>query len=100
VAESPDAIREAIDTTRADLADTIQALGHKADVKGRVSDKVHETAHEVGERVDAATDSVKPVAQVVGKTTAENRGPVLVGLALVTTLLFFLPWWRRRHRRS
>ena len=40
--QEPDQIRQAIEDTREDLADTIEALGQKADVKGRVAEKVKE----------------------------------------------------------
>jgi hypothetical protein len=93
MAESPDAVREAIVETRQDLADTIQALGHKADVKGRVTDKVHEatdkagaqvrsTAHEVGERVERV----------------DTRTPLLIGL-LALVVVVAVPWLRSRRRR-
>ena len=119
MAESPDAIREAIDETRNDLAETIQALGQKTDVKGRVADKVHEktertaeqvraTVHDVGERVDGVVpDSVRPVtsavagqAQAAGRTALDpdNRGALVIG-ALVLALVLAVPLWRSRKRR-
>jgi hypothetical protein len=119
VAESPDQIREAIDDTRRELADTIQALGEKADVKGRVAGKVHETsekaaeqvrttAHDVGERVEGVVpDSVRPVAsavagqaQAAGRTAfdPEHRGALMVGV-LVVALVLAVPLWRGRKRR-
>ena len=120
MAESPDAIREAIDETRRDLADTIQALGEKADVKARVAGKVQETTEraadqvsttvqEVGAKVDEAVpDSVRPVAAAVagqaqsaGRTALEpeNRGALIAGL-VVLMLALAIPLWRsrRRHR--
>jgi Mg2+ and Co2+ transporter CorA len=119
MAESPDATREVIDETRRDLAETIQALGQKADVKGRAADKVHETTekaadqvrttvHDVGARVDEAVpDSVRPVAsavagqaQAAGRTALdpENRGALMIGV-LVFALLLAVPLWRSRKRR-
>jgi archaellum component FlaD/FlaE len=121
VAESPDAIREAIDETRQELAETIEALGQKADVKGRVAGKVHETtekaadqvrttAQDVGERVDAMVpDAVRPVAsavagqaQVASRTALdpENRSALVVIGAVVLALMVALPLWRSRRRRS
>jgi ElaB/YqjD/DUF883 family membrane-anchored ribosome-binding protein len=38
--EDPSRIRAEIEQTRADMGDTVEALGYKADVKGRAKDKV------------------------------------------------------------
>ena len=39
MAEDPGQIREAIEQTRADIGETVQAIGDKADVKGRAAQK-------------------------------------------------------------
>lgn len=38
--ESPEAIRADIDETRAELGDTVEALAHKSDVKGRAEERI------------------------------------------------------------
>ncbi|HLI73627.1 MAG TPA: DUF3618 domain-containing protein [Acidimicrobiales bacterium] len=65
MAQDPSDVREAIAEQRAALADTVQALASKADVKGRVKGKATETvaqvqdkAQDLGERArDKAPDS-------------------------------------------
>jgi uncharacterized protein DUF3618 len=41
--EDPNAIRADIERTRADMGDTVDALGYKADVKSRAKDRISET---------------------------------------------------------
>jgi gas vesicle protein len=43
VGEEPDRIRAEIEQTRADMSDTVDALGYKADVKSRVKEKLPDT---------------------------------------------------------
>lgn len=90
MAESPDAIREAIAETRQDLADTIEALGHKADVKSRLADKVHEAT-------DSAGAHVRSTAHEVGEQV-DTRGPLLIGL-VVLAVMIAVPLLRSRRRR-
>ncbi len=85
MAEDPGAIREAIATTRAEMAETIEALGRKADVKARVNEKVTVTADHAKEALsDAAAKST------------ESPWPV-VGAAAAVALLVALLLWRRRR---
>jgi Protein of unknown function (DUF3618) len=74
----PDAIREDIERTRADLADTVDALQAKVDVKHRAQVK----AHELKDR--ATTSTGKPRPELVG------------GVAAAVLLVVGLVWWRRR----
>ncbi|MGZ4455986.1 MAG: DUF3618 domain-containing protein [Nocardioides sp.] len=77
-AKTPDEIREEIERTRDDLADTVDALHAKIDVKSRAQDK----AAELKDR--ATTDAGKPRPAVLGGLVAV----LVTGAALV--------WWRRR----
>ncbi len=77
-AQDPDAIREDVERTRADLADTVDALHAKVDVKHRARVK----AHELKDRLTTSTG--KPRPEVVGAAAAA----VLLAVGLV--------WWRRR----
>ena len=77
-AQDPDAIREDIERTRADLADTVDALHAKVDVKHRAEVK----AHELKDR--ATTSTGKPRPELVG------------GVAAAVLLAVGLVWWRRR----
>jgi cell division septum initiation protein DivIVA len=63
VAENPDAIRREIEVTREEMADTIDAMEYKADVKARAADKVTELRESVAERADSVLSSMKGTAQ-------------------------------------
>jgi len=76
--DDPEAIRADIERTREDLAETVDALHAKLDVKTRAKDKV------TAVRDSATTDTGKPRPEVIGGTVA--------ALLLVAGLV----WWRRR----
>jgi ElaB/YqjD/DUF883 family membrane-anchored ribosome-binding protein len=53
--KEPDAIREEIEQTRAEMTETVEAIGYKADVPSRAKEKV-------SEKVDAARSKVSEAA--------------------------------------
>lgn len=75
-ASDPDAIRADIERTRENLAETVDALHAKLDVKGQAAAKVAHVKDQV------TTDTGKP-------------RPEIVAGALVAALLVGLIWWRR-----
>ena len=52
--QEPDQIRREIEDTREEMGDTVAALGHKADVKGRVSDNIAGKRDRLKERITGA----------------------------------------------
>jgi cobalamin biosynthesis Mg chelatase CobN len=74
----PDAIRADIERTREDLAETVDALHAKLDVKAQARAKVADI------KTSVTTDSGKP------------SPALLVGALGVTALVVGLVWWRRR----
>jgi hypothetical protein len=116
MAEDPSAIREAINETRSDLAETIDALGGKADVKARGTDKLNEAkeqakaqAREVGDRIQQAVPAeARPgVAKAIDQakaTTARvgslaRKRPVLVAAAVVVMVVILRRGTRTTGRR-
>jgi ElaB/YqjD/DUF883 family membrane-anchored ribosome-binding protein len=79
VVEDPDAIRREIEDTREEMADTIDALEYKADVKSRAKDKVTEVRESVAERADSVLSSIRGTA---GRVTDNMRG----GMSDTTTM--------------
>jgi hypothetical protein len=73
----PDAIREEIERTRDDLAQTVDALHAKLDVKGQARAKVAQVKEQ------ATTDSGKP------------RPDLIAGAAGAVLLIAGLIWWRK-----
>jgi hypothetical protein len=67
LAEDPDAIREAIGETRTDIAETIDALSSKADVKARAAEKVskgkEQAKAKASEMTHLADQAVPPQAR-------------------------------------
>jgi gas vesicle protein len=56
--EDPSRIRAEIEQTRAEMGDTVDALGYKTDVKSRTRDKVTDTKDRITGKVTGAKDSV------------------------------------------
>jgi hypothetical protein len=57
--EDPDRIRAEIEQTRAEMRETVDALGHKADVKARAKESFEDKKSSAKESVVGATQSVK-----------------------------------------
>jgi uncharacterized protein DUF3618 len=83
--QEPRQIREEIEETRIRMGDTVEALGYKADVPGRVSDKVGS----VRDKITGATpdgDQMKRGAKQAVGVAQENP----IGLAIGSVAVGFL----------
>lgn len=115
MAEDSGEIRAAIEETRSEIADTVQALGQKADVKGRIGEAVNEKTSELKARAaslqdsaldaipdsarpkaDAAVDSARRAASTVASDPTKKRA---VGMA-AGVVVFVMILRRRRHRKA
>jgi gas vesicle protein len=109
--QDPDAIRQDIEQTRAEMSETVEAIGYKADVPSRAKDKVSEkvdnvknkvsdtatrakeavtgTTSRVGDRVTDATPSSGQVRQQARRTAGLAKENPL-GLAIGAVAVGFL----------
>jgi ElaB/YqjD/DUF883 family membrane-anchored ribosome-binding protein len=109
--QDPDAIRQDIEQTRADMSETVEAIGYKADVPSRAKDAVSEkvenvkskvgdtatrareavtgTTSQVSDRVHDATPSSGQVRQQARRTAGLARENPL-GLAIGAVAVGFL----------
>ena len=71
--QDPDQIRQEIKDTRAEMGETVEAIGYKADVPSRAKDKVSETVDNVKDKVSDTATRAKEV--VVG--TASRAGEAM-----------------------
>ena len=65
--QDPDAIREDIEQTRADMSETVEAIGYKADVPSRAKDKVSQTVDNMKNKVSGTATRAKEA--VTGTTS-------------------------------
>jgi gas vesicle protein len=94
--EDPDAIRDEIVDTRRRMGETIDALGHKADVKSRAKESVSDKVGSVKERLgmagerasDAAPDAEEVKHQVRRAAGLAQENPL--GLAVGAVAAGFL----------
>lgn len=74
--ETPDEIRVEIEQTRADMTETVEAIGYKADVPSRVKDSVTEKKDAalgaVADVADSVTGAVKGAVSSVTGTVSET----------------------------
>jgi ElaB/YqjD/DUF883 family membrane-anchored ribosome-binding protein len=77
--QEPDAIRQDIEQTRAEMSDTVEAVGYKADVPSRakdaVSDKVENMKSKVSDTATRAKEAVTGATERAGDATP-SRGQV------------------------
>src|SRR4051794_24069608 len=57
--EAPEQIRAEIEQTRAEMGETVDALGYKADVKARAKESIQERKDAAKEGIVGATQSVR-----------------------------------------
>jgi ElaB/YqjD/DUF883 family membrane-anchored ribosome-binding protein len=96
VGKDPSEIREEIEQTRGEMGETVEALGHKADVKTRAKENITEKRDRVKERLTGASSRVgeaTPDAEQV-KSGAKRAAGVAqenpIGLALGSVAVGFL----------
>jgi hypothetical protein len=65
--QDPDAIREDIEQTRADMSEAVEAIGYKADVPSRAKDKVSQKVEDVKSKVSQTATRAKEA--VTGTTS-------------------------------
>ena len=107
-----DAIRTDIEQTRAELADTVEQVVGKLDVKSQVGDKADSVKQAAAARVtqakaaapapvQSALDSIGekagPPAHRAGEAMSPHRGKIIAGLAAGLVVLVIV---RRRGRAS
>jgi gas vesicle protein len=73
--QDPSQIRQDIEHTRGEMGDTVEALGHKADVPGRAKEAI-------SSRVDTVKDKVPSTGQAAG-VAKQNPLGLAVGAAAV-----------------
>jgi ElaB/YqjD/DUF883 family membrane-anchored ribosome-binding protein len=99
-----DELQSQIEQTREELAETVDALGAKLDVKSRAKAKVSSTTEQARAGVEVGRDRVVQVtSKAVNAATDDNGRPtppviVAVSAAGVTALIVTgLVVWRRRR---
>ena len=90
MSKTPEEIQADIEEQREQLAQTVDQLGHKLDVKAQSKAKVEDVKAQTQAKLAEAkeistTDEGKPRPEVLGAAAA-----ALVGVAM-------LIWWRRRR---
>jgi Protein of unknown function (DUF3618) len=80
--QDPDAIRQDIEQTRADMSDTVEAIGYKADVPARAKEKVAEKVDAARAKVSEATTRAKQA--VAGSSAGDTGGGVAARISDAT----------------
>ncbi len=81
MAEDPGQIREAIEQTRADISETVQAIGQKADVKGRAAKKAAAHGHQLKKTSNQAQTKLADIGHQVEASLPEAAHPVVTAAA-------------------
>jgi F0F1-type ATP synthase membrane subunit b/b' len=78
--QDPDAIRQDIEQTRAEMSETVEAIGYKADVPSRAKEKVSEKMDAARSKVSEATtrakEAVTGAASRAGDTVGDTASHV------------------------
>jgi ElaB/YqjD/DUF883 family membrane-anchored ribosome-binding protein len=80
--QEPEAIRADIERTRAEMGDTVEALGYKADVKSRAKDKVTETKDRLTGKVSDTAPNKQQVRRAAGVAQENPLGLAIGGAAV------------------
>jgi gas vesicle protein len=80
--EDPEAIRADIERTRAEMGDTVDALGYKADVKSRTKEKISGTKDRLTGKVSDVTPDGRQVKHAAGVAQENPLGLAIGGVAV------------------
>ncbi|MDQ3988248.1 MAG: DUF3618 domain-containing protein [Actinomycetota bacterium] len=103
----PEELRRDIEQVRGELADTVNALAAKADVKARAQDKAQEfktqaiqTTHQVRAQAPETAQQLAGAAQQKARQMIQDKPGPTVGAALAVLGLLILRRRRRRRRKA
>ena len=71
--EDPDRIRSEIEQTRAEMSETVDALGYKTDVKARAKDSIQDKKESVMGVASSAKERLVGAGQTVGDATPDSE---------------------------
>ena len=71
--EDPDRIRAEIEQTRAEMSETVDALGYKTDVKARAKDSIQDKKESVMGVASSAKERLVGAGQSVGDATPDTE---------------------------
>jgi len=71
--EDPDRIRAEIEQTRAEMSETVDALGYKTDVKARAKDSIQDKKETVMGVASSAMERLVGAGQTVGDATPDSE---------------------------
>jgi len=80
--QDPNAIREDIERTRAEMGETVDALGYKADVKSRAKDRISDTKNRLTGKVSDVTPDGEQVQRAAGIAQENPLGLAIGGIAV------------------
>src|SRR3954452_6822455 len=80
--QEPEAIRADIERTRAEMGDTVEAIGYKADVKSRTKDKISETKDRLTGKVSDVAPDGQQVKRAAGVAQENPLGLAIGGVAV------------------
>ncbi len=81
MAEDPGQIREAIEQTRAGIGETVQAIGDKADVKGRAAQKAAARRDQLKKTSSQAQTKLAEIGRQVQRSVPDAARPVVTAAA-------------------
>jgi ElaB/YqjD/DUF883 family membrane-anchored ribosome-binding protein len=95
VAQDAGQVREAIAQDRAEIAETVQALARKADVKARAKDTLGQKAHQAQQQLsgaagrarDATPDQARAWCAIAARKVRERPLPAAVVVAFVVGMM-------------
>lgn len=101
--QDPEAIRTQIEQTRDEMSGTVEALGHKADVKGRAKDAISEKRDALKTKVTGSTPDAGEVKQgakhAVGVAQENPLGLAVGGIAAGFLLGMLFPSTRIENEK-
>jgi gas vesicle protein len=80
--QEPEAIRADIERTRAEMGDTVGAIGYKADVKSRTKDRISDTKDRLTGKVSDVTPDGQQVKRAAGVAQENPLGLAIGGVAV------------------
>ncbi len=80
--EDPEVIRADIERTRAEMGDTVDAIGYKADVKSRAKDKLSDTKDRITGKVSDTTPDKQQVKRAASTAQENPLGLAIGGIAV------------------